>query len=256
MANESQMTPELNTGNEPTSQDQPTQHPELRHEPGELAPWWSSPFPNAELSEEARNALKTLCDIVGNKDVAARRWEVEQSWEARLFDRGYQYLLPRKGGGWILPPFATNYGSGTSRSNGARFYGYETNVYTTYNEIVTAALTRDIPGVRFQPANPECDGDITAADAATSYARIFSRNNNLLELQHQIAYYLRNDGRCVLVTNHVVDAQRFGREDMDERPEEVPETQSYETRAVAYLVRHGETELNRNGQTRGRSEAP
>src|SRR5690242_13173215 len=79
------------------------QHPERQFEPGELGPFWASPYPNAQLSKKAKLALEELCHLVGNKDVAARRWEVEQSWEMRLFWRGYQYLLPRKGGGWILP---------------------------------------------------------------------------------------------------------------------------------------------------------
>src|SRR5690348_5921825 len=173
--------------------------PETQFDPGGLAPHWASPYPNVvkELSEEANNELKRLCDIVGNKDIAAHRWEVEQAWEARLFYRGYQYLLPRKGGGWILPPFATSYNrSGSNNQTGSqKFYGYETNMYTTYGEIVQAALTRDVPHVRFDPQDPESDADITAAQSSTSYARVFTRNNDLKAAHEQIANYMWTDGR-------------------------------------------------------------
>ena len=227
-------------------------------DPGELAPFWATPYQPAKLSQKAENCLKSLCDLVGNKDVAARRWEVEQSWEARLYDRGYQYLLPRKGGGWIMPPFATDYNRGSQRKGGQKWYGYETNIYTTYGEIITAALTRDIPSVRFFSQDPTSDADITAAKAANNYSRIFARNNDLLDLQHQLVYYLRTDGRAVIVTNHVLDAQRFGREDMSGQPDDaVPEdVQAMNPNTKIFILRHGETELNAEGKMRGRSEVP
>lgn len=224
-------------------------------DPGELAPYWASPHEPAQLSDEAEKALLALCDLVGNKDVAARRWEVEQSWEARLYDRGYQYLLPRKGGGWVMPPFATDYNRAGSRKNGQKWYGYETNIYTSYGEILTAALTRDIPEVRFEPQDPTSDADITTARAATKYARLFNRANDLLDLQHQLVYYLRNDGRALIVVDHVLDAQRFGRQELQEPL--VPENLYGATeRPAIWLVRHGETEANAEGKARGRMEVP
>lgn len=221
--------------------------------PGDLAPFWYSPFPNVldKLSEKARNEVKRLVDEIGNKDVAARRWEVEQSWEARLFDRGYQYLLPRRGGGWILPPFATDYNRTSSKRNG-KFYGYETNIYATYGEIITAALTRDVPGVRFEPKNPESDIDVTAKDGATRYAKCFGRSNDLLALQQQLVYYLRTDGRAVIITDHIVDRQRFG--SLDPINPVNPETETQEEQALLYIVRHGETPRNEEGITRGQSD--
>ena len=238
--------------------DQESKSPPQSFQPGDLAPFWASPNPDVldQLSEAAKRELKTLCDLIGNKDVAARRWEVEQAWEARLFDRGYQYLLPRRGGGWVLPPFATNYNAGNKGKSGMKHYGNETNIYTTYGEIITAALTRDVPEGRFEPKNPESDADITAADAGTKYLRCFLHDNDLLESMQQLCYYLRNDGRALLVTNHVLDAQRFGRCDPAQMEPVVPETEGQEEQALAYLVRHGETPRNAEGVMRGQSEDP
>lgn len=238
------------------AQDEEEQEPKMpQFDPGELAPFWASPHEPAQLSEDAEKQLRRLCDLVGNKDVAARRWEVEQSWEARLYDHGYQYLLPRKGGGWVMPPFATNYNRAGSNQNSRKWYGYETNIYSSYGEIITAALTRDIPAVRFEPQDPTSDGDITAARAATKYSRLFARANDLLDLQHQLVYYLRNDGRALVVVDHILDAQRFGRQKLQEPV--VPENASAESEHPAiWLVRHGETEANADGKARGRLEIP
>lgn len=232
------------------------QAPSMEFAPGELAPFWASPNPNVldQLSDEAQAMLKELCDLIGNKDVAARRWEVEQTWESRLFDRGYHYLLPRRGGGWVLPPFATNYNSGGRGKSGTKNYGQETNIYTTYGEIITAALTRDVPEGRFEPKNPESDADITAADAGSKYLRCFLHDNDLLEHLHQLCYYLRNDGRALIITNHVLDAQRYGRMDPSAPEDVVPETEAQADQAIAYLVRHGETDRNAAGVMRGQSE--
>jgi broad specificity phosphatase PhoE len=235
---------------------QPQARPEEAYLPGELTPAWSSPYPYADLTEPEKAAIKHLTDLVGQKDVAARRWEVEQSWEARLFARGYQYLLPRKGGGWILPPFATDYNRPNAQNQGLKWYGYETNIYTTYLEIVTAALTRDIPSVRFEPSCPDNDSDIIAADAASQYARVFARNNDLLQLQHQLAWYLCTDGRAVIVTDYIQDASRFGREEPDSPRDLVPEVPYQPPQAQVYLVRHGQTSMNAEGMARGRAPVP
>ena len=116
-------------------------------------------------------------------------------------------------------------------------------------------MTRDIPAVRFEPQNPTSDSDITCARAATKYARLFARANDLLDLQHQLVYYLRNDGRALVVVDHVLDAQRFGRQDLQEPV--IPENASAESEHPAiWLVRHGETDANAEGKSRGRLEVP
>jgi len=240
-----------NDADEDQEQDK-VEMPQFDH--GELAPFWNSPHEPAQLTEEAERALKQLCQLVGNKDVAARRNEVEQAWEARVYGRGYQNLLPLKGGGWMIPPFATNYNR-PGKGSGRKMYGYPTNIYTSYGEIITAALTRDIPEVRFEAQDPYSDADITTERAATKYARLFNRANSLLDVQHQLVYYLYYDGRALIVTDHVLDAQRFGRQELQE--DLIPENLAqHEEAPPVWLIRHGETEVNNEGKARGRLEAP
>ena len=70
-----------------------------------------------------------------------------------------------------------------------------------------------------------------------------------------MVYYLRNDGRALVVVDHVLDAQRFGRQDLQEPV--IPENASAESEHPAiWLVRHGETDANAEGKSRGRLEVP
>lgn len=190
---------------------------------GELGPFDYSAEPFLELSDEEKNAIKKLIRDCSKRDTAARRMEVEQAWEARLFKRGYQYLLPRRGGGWYLPSPTTGFGPGRQIQQAAL---YETNIYGAHTDIVTSALVRDIPECRFEPFNPSYDPDITAADAAEDYAEIFSRSNDLRALHTQAADYMCTDGRVLFVTYTVLHGQRFGYEDPADDDPLVPEDET------------------------------
>ena len=233
---------------EPTANDTEKQAPAMTFAPGEIAPHWYSPSTDPEISDGLKKELERLANLIGNKDIAARRFEVEQAWEARLFARGYQHLLPRSNGGW-KPVFGLNPGN----NSGQRPRYYETNIYTTYLEIVRAALTRDVPNGKFEPQNPLDDADITAADSASKYAKIFNRNNNLLGMLEQLVDYLCTDGRVVILTDYVLDAQRFGWDTAS--PDAVPEDETQLSNVLIYLVRHGETEANAAGVTRPEDES-
>lgn len=190
---------------------------------GELGPFDYSDQEFVELSEEEKNAIRKLVQDCAKRDTAARRMEVEQSWEARLFKRGYQYLLPRKGGGWYLPSPTTGFGPGRQIQQAAL---YETNIYGAHCDIITSALVRDIPECRFEPNNPNYDPDITAADQAKDYKEIFARANDLRAVHTQAADYMCTDGRVLFYTRAVLDGQAFGYEDPEDDNPVVPEDET------------------------------
>lgn len=200
-----------------TAEEQDTaEAPEQDLKLGELGPFDYSTEPFLDLSDEEKKEIRTLVTNCSKRDTAARRMEVEQAWEARLFKRGYQYLLPRKGGGWYLPSPTTGFGPGKQIQQAAL---YETNIYGAHCDILTSALVRDIPQCRFEPFNPSYDPDITAADAAEDFKEIFARNNDLRAVHTQAADYMCTDGRVLFYTGMVLDGQRFGYEDpADDNP--------------------------------------
>src|ERR1700722_16451127 len=82
------------------------QAPDIEFAPGELAPFDYSPeqqYTADNLTAEEVLAFTDLVEKANRRDLASHRFEIEQAWEARLFDRGYQYLVRGRQGGWYLP---------------------------------------------------------------------------------------------------------------------------------------------------------
>src|ERR1017187_8120323 len=69
---------------------------------GLYAPFEMSPedmYGPDELGADAVSALKAMCDGSGKYEEAPRIWELVQAQEARMFDRGYQWLTNSETGG-------------------------------------------------------------------------------------------------------------------------------------------------------------
>ena|SRR5271154_2147927 len=184
---------------------------------GVLAPFDFSSEPFATLSEDAKGALIQLDIIATKTDVAARRFEVEQAWEAIHFDRGYQHLLRGKRGGWELPGQASGYGPTSQRNNNTI---YDTNVYGAKGDIIVSALSREVPKVEFFPADPSYGPDIVAAEEAEKFKEVWARNNNLHALLVECARIFWNEDRVLAYTRYELNGQLYGfhGEDGDKAP--------------------------------------
>ena len=181
---------------------------------GVYAPFPYSPEPFAELTPVAREALIGLDDIATKTDIAARRMEVEQTWEALHFERGYQHLLRGKSGGWQLP------GQGAGKRANDRNHNsiYDTNVYGPKGDIIVAALSREIPNVEFFPDNPNWGPDKIAAEEAERFRDIWARNNNLHDLLVQCARIFWNEDRLLMWTRYELNGQKYGFQEEQNTP--------------------------------------
>lgn len=201
--------------------DQQTDNQDIKIQRGQLAPW-DVGEPEVTLTDAEQNAMTELVRKAGVRDQASRRFMTEQTWEARLFGRGYQHLKRRRGGGWTLP----QEGVGSDSKLLAMDNLLPTNIYTPYEQIIISALTRSIPKNQWQPQDPEDDKDITAAEAAEPYEKVFRRINDLPTMHTEMARYLCDDGAAYIYTRPVLDAQRFGYEEPDEDEAVVPEDEA------------------------------
>lgn len=175
--------------------------------PGEQTSFDYSPEPFADLTDDQKNKLHELVILASRTDVASRRFEVEQAWEARLFERGYQHLMPRRGGGWSLPGEGSKWGPLAIADSSAL---YSTNIYGRDKDIICAAIARETPKIQFFPQNAKIATDVTAAEAANAYKDVYKKNNDLRSKLSEISYYYYTDDRAVLYTRLVLDAQHFG----------------------------------------------
>jgi len=213
--------PEINENTVPSAASTPTPFKDATENPNEcpvgiLAPFPYSPEPFANLTPAAKAALMGLDNIATKTDVAARRLEIEQAWEAIHFDRGYQHLLRARQGGWQLPGNGTGFGPNQQQNNSAI---YETNVYGPKGDIIVAALSREIPKQEFFPVNPEYSPDIIAAEEADRFKLIWQRNVNMHALLVDCARIFWNEDRALLWTRYELNGQQYGFE------EEVPEAE-------------------------------
>src|ERR1039458_7003188 len=181
----------VGAGNEGSNKEQPESPNDSPL--GVYAPFPMSPEPFAELSDGTRLSLLALDDLCTKADVAARRMEVEQAWEALHFERGYQHLMRGKRGGWELP------GGGQGKKANERNHNsiYDTNVYGPKGDIIVSALSREVPKVEFSPADPEWGPDIVASEEAESFKEIWARNNNLHALLVDCARIFWNEDRVL-----------------------------------------------------------
>lgn len=179
--------------------------------PGQYAAFDYSAEPFAEPDDEQKRVLRELVVLASRRDVASRRFEVEQRWEQRLFDRGYQHLLPRRGGGWSLPGEKSVWGPLASADSAAL---YSTNIIGRDRDILCAAIAREVPTVEFFPAKgPEDPASMRAADAANKYKYIYEKNSDLRNLLMEVADLYCSDERVLFYTRHVRDAEAFGVDD-------------------------------------------
>lgn len=196
-----------------------SEHDDPKYNIGVLAGLEWSPVPNAELSDRQKNHLKELCKKAAKRDYPARLIEVIQTWEAALFYRGFQFLIPQRGGGWIIPGESTGYGPSMQMDLAL----LPTNIYSARAQMIIAALTRTVPGTNFAPQRGDSDAQITAAESADKFAKVIKKNNDLIQVQTDAARFLWTDGRYAYWSRFVKDGQRFGWEEDDEPDDLVPE---------------------------------
>jgi hypothetical protein len=194
---------------------------EMKYGIGVLAGLEWSPVKNAELNQDQINAFKKLVEKHKKRDYPARLVEVIQAWEAALFYRGFQFLIPQRGGGWIIPGESTGYGPSMQMDLAL----LPTNIYSARGQMIIAALTRTVPTVRFMPQDALNDAGITAAESADKFAKVIARNIDLIMVQTDASRILWNDGRFGYWNRFVKDGQRFGWEEDDVPDDIVPENE-------------------------------
>lgn len=204
------------------------------------------------LSEGAQAALIELDRIANQADIAPRRIEIEQAWKAIHYDRGYQFLLKHRNGGWTMP--STGFFSASNQNLMGHMYA--TNVYGEKKEIITAALAREVPRVEFFPANPDHGPDQDMSEVADDLKQIWAKNNSLQCILRDCAGIFYNEDRSLLWTRYELNGDEYGYEDPDEPvvPEDElnpPTTPTGTDRSIQYQEEN-ESPINQDAPRRPR----
>ena len=147
--------------------------------------------------------IKSLILSYGHSDESARRFDVLNCWEARHFDRGWQYLLEGRDGTWSVAGATNNRTNGIKDCDEAGLF--PTNIYSAQGDIITSALCRGQIKVGFTPVRSKSPEDNAWADAANAYKYIWEEFNDSAQLQRQLVGLAWTDQRAILWTRSIAD---------------------------------------------------
>ena len=222
-ADQDDETPEYSETPEPEEDDDIVSKYDL----GCYGAWWASPektYLKEDIEDDVLHALVSLRQMASRSDIAARRFEVEQTWESSLFERGYQHLTGRKGGGFDLPGQDTRWGP-TAQINRANLLN--TNILSKTCDIIVGALCREVPRVQFLPSCPQNNPEVTAAQVADKFKFVYQRNTNIRGLMRKVSKLFCTDDRVIAFTYFRMNGSEYGF--VGDQPEAVsPENETSE----------------------------
>lgn len=185
--------------------------------PGKYASIDVSPFPmfGPDQLGTYKSAVEDLTQSATRTDSSSRIFEILQVWEARLFSRGYQFLLAgNKGWGLFGGAGRATPNSIMAEGNARRLF--PVNVYGARQDKITAAGAREVPGLKFAPKDPNSPPDQTMADESDKYLKVWLLDSDIKSLVARIWRFFYTDGSTVLWTRSVADQQRWGTEKPDQ----------------------------------------
>lgn len=184
---------------------------------GLYAPFEMSPedmFGPDELGVDIVSAIKAMVDGSCKYEDAARSWEIVQAAEARLFDRGYQWLTNDKTGAWTIVGTAGGSGVGagaiTQQDKGKM---WSINMYGARKDKIVAAVTVKDPEPEFFAKVPDSAFDQQYAEQSDKYKHLWKMATNVRNLCVKVGGLFYTDDRTALITESIADAQRFGEEE-------------------------------------------
>ncbi len=151
-----------------------------------------------KLPDQLKNAIIKATKEFQARERWQRRLEILQDAELRFYDMGIQHIYTKGNQYYQAMPGATYNYNGISESFGDYIDDYD--IFNPFAEIQRAKLVENMPGIDFQPVDPNDDDDIEAANAAEGMRHDFDRNNDIKEIQKSIIYHLQMGGRAVMWT--------------------------------------------------------
>jgi|SRR3990167_637242 len=181
-----------------------------------------------EHKEIVDNALKKLLEDAEREDSSVRDNLVREAKRNDLFWHGLQHIFwDSIAMDWRIPthedlrtvPFV---------SEEAEFiYDYVINIIKPHGESIIAALSSDIPSVRFKPFDPDKSTDVTAAKGASDTAyKIAKDNKDSLLFIHAL---------FTLYTEHILGGYTYSTENNEVPPLSLPTYGNVKKNKTTYI---------------------
>ena len=178
--------------------------------------------PNFEqLPERLKKALWRIITELELEDDLARRRELRNILQRRLFFKGRQFDWWSETDGQYFPAGVTSTGlnQGTDDDDDdqqAPAFQHCTNVFQATCLTLAAVLTQDPIAARFWPQSPSDPKDVQTAKNGTKVVDIIHRNNDQSNKLDECAYYMCTDGFLGAYVRYVSDGEAYGYDQQDE----------------------------------------
>lgn len=153
---------------------------------------------NEKLAENLQVALKEIIRQKELEDDAIRKQQIRQWKKADRFWHGIQFIYwSETQEDWISPISVGTNGLETGNdgeTNDGAFYDYVVNIYRAHGESIIAALSAQVPAVRFPPDDADNEDDRQTAKVYDQVADLVSRHNQSKMIILQALLALWNQG--------------------------------------------------------------
>ncbi len=151
---------------------------------------------NETLPQRLQDALAEIIRQVEQEDDNVRKQQIRQWKKNDRFWHGIQYIFWSETQQDWIAPINTRWDDLTSNREEAEgpFYDYVVNIYKAHGESIIAALSAQVPAVRFPPDDANNEDDLQTAKTYDKVADLIQRHNQSKMIILQALLALWNQG--------------------------------------------------------------
>src|SRR5271157_5674094 len=181
----------------PTDQNGTSQEPEIPQAPEDAG--------KPQIPDNIKNVLLALLASIEIEDEYLRLQQMRQFKKNNLFWHGFQYLFwCDTEQDWRIPTHE-EFEEISSREENRWVYDYVINQFKAHGESIIAALSADIPEVRFGPRDASDPDDNRAVEAADNCVSLIEKWNRAKLQIINALFYLATEGFVASYTYHKKD---------------------------------------------------
>lgn len=168
---------------------------------------------NENLPENLQQILKGLVADYEREDEEVRKAQLRIWKKNERFWHGNQYIFwSESNQTWMNPSDSAVFQDYTDEGRdgaGGPFYDYVINVYKAHGEAIIAALSAQVPAVRFPPDDADNDDDLITSKTYAKISDLILRHNKIKMLILQALFNFWNQG--IVASYHAPKADKaFG----------------------------------------------
>jgi hypothetical protein len=151
---------------------------------------------NEKLSEDLVEILRDLVDHCEKEEAWVRKQQIKIWKKNEEFWHGIQFIFwSETRQDWIPASDAKWFQSEEGREDSeGPFYDYVINIYKAHGESIIAALSAQIPAVRFPPDDADNEDDLTTSKTYSKIADLIQRHNRAKQIFLKALFTLWNQG--------------------------------------------------------------